>query len=657
MKTKGIFIDMVCRKSIIVVLILTHLVFAQVKMPPPIQISKEEPVKYVGELTTDKRFYDGALPHVNGAHHYQIFRANRTYPSEPGKYGWTYNHQPYIAYWNGKFYVQWLQGEIHEHVPPTRVLLSTSTDGRRWTSPVVLFPEYELPQIIDGRDTIPAGTKAVMHQRMGFYVAPNGKLLALGFYSFSANPKKAPNTGKGIGRVVREIRSNGIFGPIYFIRYNKHAGWDESNTNFPFYTRSKDKEFISACDSLLANKLITLQWWEEDRADDGFYTINPSMVYVDNKFVYSDQAGKAFCFYTRPDSVVVGLWKFGFASLSPDRGETWTKIVKCNTLLPTGAKIWGQRTKDGRYAIVYNHSATQRNRFPMAVLVGEDGHSFDKLYAIRGDVPPKRYAGFAKNPGLQYFRGIIEGNGDPPGNYMWIVYSVNKEDIWISRVTIPITGEEINEINEGFEDVTDISRLDRWNIYIPSWCDISIIRDEEQGRCLKLHDEEPYDYTYIEKIFPSSKRKKIEFKFKVLSIPNGSCFEVEIQNQKGERPVKMRIDSNWAWLDIGDVSVEPVRINKHRWNTVTLEIDCEKKIYHIVFNGVRNPNPIPLNDNPSVVERIIFRTGTYRNYVPYEVMEKGAPKTTGFETEDLPGSESKSKPVTILIDDIKTTNF
>ena len=68
------------------------------------------------------------------------------------------------------------------------------------------------------------------------------------------------------------------FGPIYFIRYNRHAGFDEKNTNFPFYKTSNDQEFIAACDSLLADKLVTLQWWEEDRAKDGFYVIDPGGV-------------------------------------------------------------------------------------------------------------------------------------------------------------------------------------------------------------------------------------------------------------------------------------------------------------------------------------------------------------------------------------------
>ena len=154
---------------------------------------EEEPIKYIGERQPDKRFYDGALPHVVGVHHYQAFRANRTYPPEGGSSGWTYNHQPFLAYWKGKFYLQYLSDQFQEHTPPGRTLLMTSENGREWTDPVVIFPEYELPEIEFKEFLIPAGTKAVMHQRMGFYVAPNGKLLTSAFYSFCAAPRHSPN--------------------------------------------------------------------------------------------------------------------------------------------------------------------------------------------------------------------------------------------------------------------------------------------------------------------------------------------------------------------------------------------------------------------------------------------------------------------------------
>jgi len=50
----------------------------------------------------------------------------------------------------------------------------------------------------------------------------------------------------------------------------------------------------------------------------------------------------------------VGLWEWSMAALSSDEGKTWTKPVKVSTLVMAGAKIWGQKTSDGRYALIYN---------------------------------------------------------------------------------------------------------------------------------------------------------------------------------------------------------------------------------------------------------------------------------------------------------------
>lgn len=44
----------------------------------------------------------------------------------------------------------------------------------------------------------------------------------MGNYGVALDKKDDPNDGNGIGRVVREIKKDGSFGPIYFIYYN-HA--------------------------------------------------------------------------------------------------------------------------------------------------------------------------------------------------------------------------------------------------------------------------------------------------------------------------------------------------------------------------------------------------------------------------------------------------
>lgn len=56
-------------------------------------------------------------------------------------------------------------------------------------------------------------------------------LYALGTYGVCLNKKDHNNDGNGIGRVIREIKADGTFGPIYFIYYNH--GFNEHNTDYP----------------------------------------------------------------------------------------------------------------------------------------------------------------------------------------------------------------------------------------------------------------------------------------------------------------------------------------------------------------------------------------------------------------------------------------
>jgi hypothetical protein len=641
------------------VFLLCAVTIAQQKMPPPIEKCAKEPVIYTGNVEPVKEFYDGKLPHAVGVHHIQVFHANREHPSDPGKIGFTYNHQPYLAYWNGKFYLQFLQGLVEEHHPPTRILLVTSKDGINWSDPVIAFPEYSLPEIHDDTRLIKAGTKAVMHQRMGFYIAPNGKLLVSGFYSYAATPRNSPNAGDGLGRVVREIHKNGTMGPVYFIRYNRHAGWNELNTSFAFYKTSKDKGFLKACEDLLADKLVTLQWWEEDRGKDGFFTIDPSQVsdgdYFSKNVVTSGGAGKALSYFHRPDGAVVALWKNQYSAMSSDNGKTWTKIAKNKTLWTCGAKTWGQRTDDGRYAIVHNQSATKRNRFPMVAIVGDDGHTFDRMYCLTGEVSTERYQGIHKNQGPQYFRGIAEGNGNPPGDEMWNVYSMNKEDIWISSTHVPITGTVDSEVHQDFENAKTIADLSLWNMYVYKLAPVEIDFDSISGnKFLVLKDEDPYDCALAERAFPKAAVKQISFRFNINQIALGHALEIEVQDQRGNRPIKLRMDREWLSFDFKKIKADAYPVAPGEWYNIKLNIDCNKKNYTVAINGIAQSKPIEFADKTDNVERIVFRTGPYHGYVQPADVENGTPSTAGLDNESLPGAGEKVPASVYFIDDLVT---
>jgi len=346
-----------------------------------------------------------------------------------------------------------------------------------------------------------------------------------------------------------------------------------------------------------------------------------------------------------------------YGALSEDRGKTWTKISQNPTLWTSGAKTWGQRTDDGRYVIVHNQSASQRNRFPMTALAGEDGHDFSRILCLSGEVPAKRYRGIHKAPGLQYFRGIFPGNGNPPGDHLWVTHSMNKEDIWLSRTRLPLRTDVDDHVDQDFENIRQVSDLEYWRLYVPQWAPVSMVQDPVDGnRCLELRDEDPYDYAKVERIFPKSNRIEVQFRLNLKVVYQGYALEIEAQDQRGGRPMRLRVDQNYIGVDHRKVQMNPVPVRVGEWISVRLRLDCSKQMYDLFINGKLMIKEIAFQHESPSLERLVFRTGPYRNIVNPQVID-GRPNCGGMLTEDMPGSEEKVAPCVYWIDDVKTIAF
>jgi Sialidase-like, CBM domain len=569
------------------------------------------PIVYAGHAVVAPDA-DGDLPPVVGVHNIEVVRSNRTHPQWTGSPAatYTYLHQPMLAYWRGKFYLEYLTAPRDEGQAPCPTLLVTSADGVHWSKPRVVFPTFTLP---DGQQT-------VTHQRMGFHVAADGRLLILAFHGKSPHP----NDGSGIGRVIREIRPDGGFGPIYFIRYNRQNGWNPSNTPYPLYTASPDPGFVADCRALLANKLVTAQWWEEDRSTDGFYRIE----------------GQALSYMHRKDGAVVGIFKNALVSTTRDEGRTWTPKQFAGNLWRNASKYWLQRTSDGRYALFLN--PTDRLRFPLAVLTSDDGVTFRHLLAVHGELPDQRHVGGFKNLGAQYVRGIAEGNGTPPGDACWVAYSVNKEDIWISRVPVPIRGSVGHWVDDTFEDQPVGSMPDDWNLYVPKWTRVQVVdAGGAAGHALELLDQEPYDYARAVRVFPQT--HGVDVSFKVLARQTDARLEIDLMDAHGLRPVRLAFEEDgrlWAchegiWKDAG-------RYAAGRWISIGLTIAKNPRSDHAVLTvDGRQPlgRTLVFSDPARTVERLSFRTGRYRR--------RG--EGPGY---DLPRADVRAPASVFLVDDV-----
>ncbi|MBT6768619.1 MAG: hypothetical protein HOA81_06470, partial [Opitutales bacterium] len=89
-------------------------------VPPKLKLSGPTIAEYVGTEDTDRNTFHGGLRHAVGVHRIQALRANRTYPPEVSSeyVGWTYNHAPMIAYWQGRYWVEYVSNMKEEHGIP-----------------------------------------------------------------------------------------------------------------------------------------------------------------------------------------------------------------------------------------------------------------------------------------------------------------------------------------------------------------------------------------------------------------------------------------------------------------------------------------------------------------------------------------------------------
>ncbi|HEV2292620.1 MAG TPA: hypothetical protein VGR35_02120 [Tepidisphaeraceae bacterium] len=397
----------------------THLLciaFSLVASSAP--LAAGDPIRIEGpeQSRLDVTKINGGLEPLPGVTSHEVFRA----PAD----GYTYNHHVDLACWKGRLYLGWNSCQKDEDAWPSREVYSTSADGRTWDAPKELFPQGLSTPI-----------------RMFFFHAPNGRMLAIAGLRMSHERLVERNKGPV---VVREIAADHTLGDVFLlVKPTEGTKITTGVPTPPLYRSATDTGFVEACNQLLANRPFLEQQDYGTALGDRrmkWHDVTNWAAVDEYTRGRADFFGKGFSFFHRKDGALVGISKLGFVVVSTDEGETWGTPVRPRTLVTGGAKVWGQRTSDGRYALAYNPHLTER--FPLVLVHGDDGVTFRDMRVVFGNKPPLRHPGEHKGPGPQYVRGISQWSSDGSWNddAMWVCYSVNKEDIWISRIPVPIGG-------------------------------------------------------------------------------------------------------------------------------------------------------------------------------------------------------------------------
>lgn len=552
---------------------------------------------YCGERQPNTDYHHGELPPVKGACCFQVTRANRTHPEWDDGVGGTYKHGADLAYWNGVFYLHYFTNPMSEHTGAGQSILASSKDGMHWDTFQTVFPPYQIPActVTDYKGntySFSGDTFAFIHQRVGFYRTKENRLLLLGFYGWSPQPWIAPWDNYGIGRVVRELYPDGTMGDIFFIRPCRQGGWSEEQLLYPVYTASSNPDFIACCEELLHDRLAVQQWAEENGDRDELIQIKHGPNGVSNQ---------AFCWYHIDEKTIIGMWKHARAARSDDGGETWTPVTVCPSLVMSGQKVWAQKTDDGRYAMLYDPTMESTHRWPLCVTTSDDGLSYRDMLLVHGEVPPMRFGGYWKDFGPQYMRGIAEGI-ERPENEMWIAYTVNKEDVWVAKLSVPITGRETEkritaDFLNGFEDFT---------VYSPKWARVSVTPLPS----LRLSDFDRYDYAKAERVLYASESVSVAFTVIPRQDTHGALY-CELQSETGHPAVRLlfREDGKLcvrttAMLPICDYQADqPV--------SIMVRADCIAHRFMLSVNGGEEKEYLCMGA-VDAISRFVLRTGAPR---------------------------------------------
>ena len=555
---------------------------------------------------------DGGLSPQPGVLNLQIFRATRDDAMNADGDGWTYSHHMDLAVWKGKMYAAWNMTLIDEDRPPAKVVYSTSSDGVSWSRPTDLFPR-----------------QFAWACRFYFYQSTNHRMLA---FCAANNSQGAISEDKKSILLVREVKPDHSLGEVFTL-INPVPGI------YPSFEASSDNGFVEACREAVAKNILL------EQQDYGVFLGDRKMEWHDKAAPYNGfyKFGKALCFFHRVDGTLVGLSKMGFVTLSEDEGKTWSKPKLPESLTAGAAKVWGQKSNDNRFALVYNPDPKKGKRFPLVVVSGEDGIHFDGMRVVHGEYSPLRYAGLYKDLGYQYVRGLAEWSNDATladKDAIWLIYSVNKEDIWVSRIPLPVVPEPVNYPNDDFDRVPLGSIVKDWNLYAPKWAPVTVVPEpgKPRNRCLELRDGDPVDHAQATRLFPTTQSAVILFRLRPMQ--RTGYFETELTDTLGHPLMKMSLTAQGAILVSNSTQEVPVGTYREgQWLSLKLRVDAAAKKAILYLNGKKVGEELTLNAEGNYLARLTFRTGKR-----YGLNDKIAV---------VPGSDQQSRqPELFLVDQV-----
>ena len=320
-----------------------------------------------------------------------------------------YNHGVVLYPFKNMLYAQWQSSAVNEDAIDTQVYYSKSSNGKVWEKPKALTKKWFGGFTASGGwwshgDTLVAYINVWPNNEYGtkegyteFMTSTDGTIWS------QLQPVKNREGQPLLGIIEQDVHAfpNGRL----ITAFHMQPGLKVT----PYYTD---------------NPLGILGWIPGKMTN--LPTTNPNMSReIEPSWFYRNDGNIVMIFRDQESSFKK------LASISDDNGVTWSTPELVDTP-DSRAKQSAGNLPDGT-AFMVNNPSGNKNRFPLVITLSKDGFVFDKAFLLRSggaDLQPMRYQGKFKRAGYSYPKSVVWGD------YLYVAYATNKEDVELTRIPI-----------------------------------------------------------------------------------------------------------------------------------------------------------------------------------------------------------------------------
>lgn len=337
-----------------------------------------------------------SLSYPEGLETYTVWKAEET--------GDHYCNGVCLAAYQGNLYCQWQSSAKDEDSEDTHVVYSVSTDkGKTWSTPQVLVQD-----IGEG------------YCSSGGWLATEDQLVAyINFWPADLSPRG---------------------GYAYYMTTQDGSTWSEPQPVMMADGTPMNAIFEQDPHVLASGRIINSAHFQEGLIVSPIYTDDPNGVTGWKKGDFTPTISGSTSVEMEPslfvqsDGTIVMIFRdqnssyTKLASYSSDNGETWSEVMA--TEMPDArTKQSAGNLSDGT-AFMVGCPVNNKLRSPLAVVLSEDGETFDHAYLLRSTSsdPELIYEGTAKRKGFHYVKSLVYDG------YLYAGYATNKEAVEISVI-------------------------------------------------------------------------------------------------------------------------------------------------------------------------------------------------------------------------------